>query len=162
MTYLDNGTIRIGVDLNLGGVITYFAGSKSPQNIINSHDLGRQIQQSYYSGPAPYGHPVASWPGWPWNPIGTGDVFGHPAKVLRWSNNDKEIYVKSIPMQWALNNVPGNCWFESWITLQGNTALIRCRPCIPLESSTGFFLMMEITPLRIGRFISSKTAGRLG
>src|SRR4051794_11278549 len=43
MSYLDNGTIRIGVDLDLGGSITHLSRSGGGENLINSHDLGRQI-----------------------------------------------------------------------------------------------------------------------
>jgi hypothetical protein len=30
-------------------------------------------------------------------------------------------------MQWALDNVPGECTFETWITLEGQTAVVRNR-----------------------------------
>lgn len=126
MSFLDNGLIRIGIDLNLGGVITHLSSSKHG-NVINSHDYGRQIQQSYYSGPAPFGEPHPAWKNWPWNPIGTGDVYGNPARVLEHRNDGRTLYVKSVPMQWALNNVPGDCTFETWISLFRNTARVRCR-----------------------------------
>ena len=54
MSYLDNGVIRLGVDLNLGGAITYLSRSGAEQNLVNSFDCGRQIQMSYYSGPVPF------------------------------------------------------------------------------------------------------------
>ncbi len=126
MSYLDNGKIRIGVDLSLGGVITYLS-AEAGENIINSADLGRQIQQSYYSGPRPYGEAAPAWKNWPWNPIGTGDYYHNRAKVIARSNNGKVLYTKSIPMQWALNNVPCECTFESWIELEGNVAKVRAR-----------------------------------
>ncbi len=44
MSYLDNGAIRLGVDLNLGGAITYLSRSGAEQNLVNSFDFGRQIQ----------------------------------------------------------------------------------------------------------------------
>jgi hypothetical protein len=50
MSYLDNGVIRLGVDLNVGGTITYLSRSGTEQNLVNSYDFGRQIQMSYYSG----------------------------------------------------------------------------------------------------------------
>jgi hypothetical protein len=126
MSYLDNGTIRVGVDLDLGGVITFLATPKR-ENVINSHDYGRQVQQSYYAGPQPFGDPHPAWKNWPWNPIGTGDVYGNPSKVLEHTNDGKTLHVKSIPMQWALKNVPGDCTFETWISLYRNTARVRCR-----------------------------------
>ena len=124
---LDNGVIQIGVDLDHGGTITLLARSKGGENLINAHDLGRQIQQSYYSGPTPYGQAHPAWKNWPWNPIGTGDVYGHASRVLKHTNDGRSLEVKSIPMQWALDNVPGKCEFETLITLDGPTARVRCR-----------------------------------
>ena len=127
MSFLDNSTLKIGVDLDQGGTITYLARSKGGENLINCHDLGRQIQQSYYSGPHPFGKAHPGWKGWPWNPIGSGDVYKHPSRILEHTNDEKTIYVKTIPMQWALDNVPGECTFETWITLEGQTAVVRNR-----------------------------------
>lgn len=130
-SYLDNGSVKIGVELTKGGSITYLSPSGTTYNIINNYDLGRQVQQSYYSGPdnfLPTGatmHP--SWKPWPWNPIQTGDVYGNRSLVLSNSNDGQTLYVKSRPMQWALNNVPGECTFESWITLNGNVATVSNR-----------------------------------
>lgn len=47
-TYLDNGTIRIGVDQSRGSAIGYLALSKDKRNLLNHNDEGRFIQQSYY------------------------------------------------------------------------------------------------------------------
>jgi hypothetical protein len=127
MSYLDNGSIKIGVDLDQGGTITFLSRSKWGENMINCHDLGRQIQQSYYSGPHPFGKAHPGWKNWPWNPIGSGDVFKHPSQILEHSNDGKTLYVKTIPMQWALDNVPGECTFETWITLEGRNVTVRNR-----------------------------------
>ncbi len=54
MSYLDNGEIRVGVNLDIGGAITYLSKSGSDENIVNSFDWGRQIQMSFYSGPNPF------------------------------------------------------------------------------------------------------------
>ena len=73
MSYLDNGVIKIGINLDIGGAITYLSPSGSKENAINSHDWGRQIQMSFYSGPNPYqpeGTEVReSWKFLGWNPI---------------------------------------------------------------------------------------------
>jgi hypothetical protein len=126
MSYLDNGVIRIGVDLELGGAITYLAENHG-ENIINSADYGRQIQQSYYSGPQPYGQSHPAWKNWPWNPIGTGDVYGNKSRVVAQRNNGKTLYVRTVPLHWALNNVPCECTFETWIELEGNVAKVRAQ-----------------------------------
>ena len=127
MSYLENGSIKIGVDLDQGGTITFLAPSTGGENLINCHDLGRQIQQSYYSGPHPFGKAHPGWKNWPWNPIGSGDVYKHSSRILEHSNDGKTLYIKTIPMQWALDNVPGECTFETWITLKSHTATVRNR-----------------------------------
>ena len=131
MTFLDNGEVRIGMDLNLGGAVTYISSKDHPANIINSADLGRQIQMSHYSGPWPFEagnkKPHPSWVGLGWNPIQTGDCYMNPSKVLTHRNDGKELYVKCIPMQWPLNNVPGDCVFETWTRLEGPLIHMRYR-----------------------------------
>ncbi|MBA4167320.1 MAG: hypothetical protein H0X41_07250, partial [Chitinophagaceae bacterium] len=131
MRYLMNGKIKIGIDLNLGGAITYMSSRKDSINMINNWDWGRQVQMSFYSGPVPF-EPDGkkankAWTFIGWNPIQSGDVAGNRSKVLEYKNDGKEIYVKCIPMHWPLDNVPGECTYECWITLDGNAAKVRSR-----------------------------------
>ncbi len=126
MKYLENAHIRVGVDLDKGGAIAYLS-VKGGENLINVHDKGRYVQASYYSGPTPFGKPHPDWKNWVWNPIGAGDVYGNMAKVIESSVKENELYVKTIPMQWALNNVPGDCTFETWITLEKSVVKVRNR-----------------------------------
>lgn len=132
MIYVDNGSLRLGIDLNMGGSITYLAPADHPErNVINSADLGRQIQLSFYSGPVPY-QPAGSqmseaWKGLGWNPIQTGDYYGNPSKIIESRVSKNRLYVKCIPMHWPLRNVPGECQFEVWLELQGNTVQAHCR-----------------------------------
>jgi hypothetical protein len=131
MTFLDNGEVRIGMDLALGGAVTFISSKDHPANIINSADLGRQIQMSHYSGPWPFEvggkKPNPAWAGLGWNPIQTGDCYMNPSMVLEHRNDGKELYIKCVPMQWPLNNVPGDCIFETWTTLEGPVIHLRCR-----------------------------------
>lgn len=133
LSTIDNGVIRLGIDLELGGAITYLspAGTNREINLINSHDWGRQVQLSYYSGPVPF-HPPGtrmseSWKGLGWNPIQSGDCFGFRSKVLAHTNDGHSLYVKCVPMQWPLENVPGECECEVWLTLDGPVVHARCR-----------------------------------
>lgn len=126
MSYLDDGVIRLGCDLRVGGAITYLSRSgpvEKVQNLVNSWDFGRQIQMSYYSGPVPFApegkQPKPEWRQLGWNPIQVGDAFGHHSRVVEHRNDGKEIYIKCVPMQWPLDNVPGECSFECWFTLEG-------------------------------------------
>lgn len=131
MTYLDNGEVRVGMDLALGGAVTFISSRDHPANIINSADLGRQIQMSHYSGPWPFEvgdkKPHPTWAGLGWNPIQTGDCYANPSKVLDHRNDGKELYIKCVPMQWPLDNVPGDCVFETWTTLDGPVIHMRFR-----------------------------------
>ncbi len=129
--YLDNGLVKLGVNLDLGGAITYISKSGSDANVVNSADWGRQIQMSHYSGPIPFAPngqaPRKDWAGLGWNPIQCGDCFGNRSKLVTYRNDGKSIYVKCIPMQWPLNSVPGECTFECWLKLEGKAVLVRSR-----------------------------------
>ena len=131
MSYIQNDFIKVGIDLNLGGAITYIADVKNQENLINNSDWGRQVQMSFYSGPVPFepnGKKAAPfWIYIGWNPIQSGDVAGNRSKVLEQKNTGNSLYVKCIPMHWPLDNVPGECFFESWIKLKGNTVQVHSR-----------------------------------
>lgn len=131
MSWLDNGTIRFGADLNLGGAITWLSKSGDETNVINSFDWGRQVQMSYYGGPVPFvvgkKKPAKQWMGLGWNPIQAGDDFGNRSQVLDHRNDGKTMYVKCVPMQWPLEAVPGECVFEAWFELEGTSVKARCR-----------------------------------
>ncbi len=128
---LDNGTIKIGIDLVHGGGINYLSESGSSYNVVNVADYGRYIQQSYYSGPQPYIPDGATqnptWSNWAWNPVQAGDSYGYTSQVLDNSNDGTTLYVKSIPKQWALRNVDAESTMETWITLAANRAQVRHR-----------------------------------
>ena len=98
MAYLDNGIIRVGVDLDRGGSIGYLADVTKGGNVVNVHDLGRWIGQSYYAGPRPFGT-APGLEGMALEPGQHGDVYGNASKLLEKKNDGKTLYVKSVPMQ---------------------------------------------------------------
>lgn len=128
--FIDNGSVRVGLNLAKGGAITHLFEGSGP-NMVNNHDLGRQIQMSYYSGPIPYEpggqKPMEFWAGLGWNPIQSGDVYGNRSRVIESRFERTRAYVKSVPMHWPLRNVPGECLFESWVELDGPTVRLRQR-----------------------------------
>ncbi len=130
LVYLENETIRIGVNLSLGGALTYLA-EKGKKNLINSYDWGRQVQMSFYSHPIPFvpeGVPMAErWKHIGWNPIQSGDVGKNRSRVLDWHSEYGEVYVKCIPMHWPLDNYPGECSFEVWYRLEGSCVNVTAR-----------------------------------
>jgi len=129
---LDNGTVRITVDLDQGGGIVAFHLTGRPQDsVINTYDRGRNCQQSYYSGPSQF-LPAGTtqnpnWNPWPWNPVQGGDCYNNGSGTISWSNNGTTLYVKSRPKQWALKNYDADCIFEQWITLNGSVATVQNR-----------------------------------
>ena len=86
---------------------------------------------SFFGGPVPYTEngqrPKKHWEHTGWNPIQAGDDFGNGSKVVRLKKKATSIHVKCIPMQWPLNNIPGECTYESFIELKENRVHVRCR-----------------------------------
>ncbi len=71
--------------------------------------------------------PAAHWAHLGWNPIQSGDDFGNGSRVIEHRGNGGSLYVKCIPQQWPLNDVPGECTFECWLELEGAAVKMRCR-----------------------------------
>jgi hypothetical protein len=126
--YLDNGLIRLGIDLSRGGSIGWLGPSSNQSlSLLNIHDFGREVQGSFYSGPNVFNPDgKCSEPGgwgqpWPWNPIGSGDVYLHASPVLNLtiSPDNTSAIVWTLPYQWACDHVPCDCLFEQHITLNG-------------------------------------------
>lgn len=122
--YLDNGTIRIGVDQSRGAAIGYFALSKDKRNLLNHHDEGRFIQQSYYGDPD-----GSMWGKKPWvyNPVQGGSYKGEDAKTLVFRKTTKELHAKIEPLHWASAKPCPEAIMQEWITLDGALARIRMR-----------------------------------
>ena len=70
---IDNGIVKLSVDLSKGCSIVEYIDLSSNVNMINSHDLGREVQASFYAGPTPYDDCVWNGQEWSWNPIGSGN-----------------------------------------------------------------------------------------
>src|SRR5262245_17761740 len=101
-TYLDNGKIRVGVDLDDGGKIAFLApasGARSETNLLYGSE------QSYYRG-EPGDSPV-----WHAN-VGYGSV-------LRASNDGDRIYTKSVSQAGC------QCTLEQWVTIAGSAVRVR-------------------------------------
>lgn len=123
-----NDSIEVGVSKDFGGAITWLALAGSDRNLINNHDKGRQVQQSYYAGErldrTDEGQ-SKSWSPWPWNPVQAGDAHGNKSKVLEARSDGEEIYTKVQPMLWDMNNELSQSHYETWIRLKDNTVHVR-------------------------------------
>ena len=123
-TYLDNGLVRLGVNMDAGGSIGWFSHSHSSANLLNAFDHGRYVQQSYY-GDAD----GSEWNGKPWryNPVQGGSWKGVPATVLEKKEGKDTLYVKTKPRQWAGGADVDEIIFEQWLTLEGGLARLKYR-----------------------------------
>ena len=123
-TYLDNGTICIGIDKTRGSAIGYLALSTEKRNLLNHHDEGRFIQQSYYGD-----RDGSMWAKKPWsyNPVQGGSYKGEDAKTLEFRKTERELYAKIEPLHWASAKACPEAIMQEWITLDGPIAKIRMR-----------------------------------
>jgi hypothetical protein len=149
MSWLENGEIKVGIDLNLGGAITWLS-EKDGENRVNNFDHGRQIQLSYFSGPVPFEtsgqKPSEHWRHLGWNPIQAGDDFHNGSEVVEHRNDGTELHVKCIPLQWPLNRVPGECFLESWLRLEGKVLIARARLTMARTDTTQYPARLQELP----------------
>jgi len=119
---VENSAIGIEVDLDHGCSLSgaYAMGDPAKTNLINTHDLGRYVQVSYYSGPDSYGSCTFREQPWPWNPIGAGDRFGNAAQIVSSSKSESSARCTMRPIQWACNNVLCDCTVDISYTLDEN------------------------------------------
>ncbi len=123
-----NAEIEVGVSKAFGGAVTWLAVPGTHRNLINNHDKGRQVQQSYYAGErldrTDEGQ-SESWSPWPWNPVQAGDTHGNKSKIIEARSDEDEIYTKVQPMLWDMDNELSESYYETWITLEGNAVKVR-------------------------------------
>jgi hypothetical protein len=125
---LDNDTLLLKLDLTRGGAIGYISISGSTRNIVNIHDEGRYIQQSYYAGKKINRQAEGQkpdWSPWSWNPIQVGDCYRNRAEIIEHKKKGNTLYVKCIPMLWDMNNKPAEAIMEQWTTLTGNVIKVH-------------------------------------
>lgn len=123
--YIENGDYKLGIDLNWGGTVNYLRDKKNRKqgltNLVNKHDTGRLIQQSFY-GTA--GVPGVYQPGkygevqWVYNPVQGGDLYGNASRLIDLVIEDERIYIKSQPQDWAMNNQLTPSYMENTYTLK--------------------------------------------
>lgn len=123
-----NEAIEVGVSLEFGGAVTWLAVAGSGRNLINNHDKGRQVQQSYYAGKGfdrTAEGQSPTWSPWPWNPVQAGDAYGNKSKIIDAKIEDNVIYTKVQPLLWDMNNELSESYYETWIALDGPTVHVR-------------------------------------
>jgi hypothetical protein len=120
-SFIDNGTVRIGVDRSRGACIGFFGESKTKRNLLNHYDEGRFVQQSYYGQ-----EDGSDWNGKPWvyNPIQGGSWKRVPSRIHEFKSSSDDLYAKIEPRHWASGELCPEMVMEGWISLTGAVAKI--------------------------------------
>src|SRR2546422_676990 len=121
--YLDNGTVRVGLETAWGGAIVEVVSNG--KNFVNDFDTGREVQVAFYDGDAsPLCGDCAGGKGW--NPVQGGDWHKHGSPLLAHTLGTGSIYIKSQPHHWYPDNkegggpdkpIPGDVSIEQWVSL---------------------------------------------
>jgi len=122
--YLDNGQVRLGINMSAGGCIGYMSLSGCISNVLNHHDRGRFVQQSYYGM-----EDGTFWAKqkWRWNPVQGGDYRHNPARILEEKTTRTTGYTRSMARHWSGCVDLPEVTFEQWITLTGKVAHVKFR-----------------------------------
>ncbi len=124
----DNGTVRITLDLNHGGAISYLSLSDSTANLVNTPDNGRYIEQNITAGQSVNRKAEGQssyYSPWSWNPDQAGDISGNSSVVLDTSTGNGVLYVKTQPLLWDMNADTAQCYMEEWVTLDSSVVHVN-------------------------------------
>ena len=135
--YIQGKTVKLGVNLKLGGAIDYlssvnqgvalysdmgnvYVGQSAKDkmyveddvNLINAHDTGRLVQQSFYGTKGDSldepqddyecglfdhdGNPATPDVAWPYNPVQGGDMYQNLSQLVDVQFTDTRIYILSL------------------------------------------------------------------
>ena len=121
--YVENGRFKLGVDLSWGGAVSYLADKSCSvdglTNLVNKHDTGRLIQQSFYGVQQneEYTPGISFDVTWRYNPVQGGDQYGNASRLIDVVITETSIYIKAQPQDWALNNALTPSYMENTYTL---------------------------------------------
>lgn len=132
LLFMDNGNLKIGVNLKWGGGLFYLAYKKEKVfqvdqngetkigidydqlenaavsysgdiNLLNHHDVGRLVQQSYYGTTLPpyVTGTYLGMSGIPYNPVQGGDQKENESKIVDFYASGDTLYIKCQPRDWA-------------------------------------------------------------
>lgn len=102
---IENKAVKIGIDRSMGASITWLSWQAHPENIINIHDPGRLLQQSYYAGKNLDRQEEGQskhWSPWSWNPIQGGGVNSWARVSVFKKTREGGLYAETIPKLWDM------------------------------------------------------------
>lgn len=131
VVWLQNGYIKIGINLKAGGQICYLSKSNSSTNLVNNYlDLGRQIQVDAYQSPYNYiqgGEVAGAIDAFAPNQYNTtmgGDYQAYTMSLIDYHPITNGYYVKFRPILWPMTAKVSEVFIEAKYTLIGNA--VKC------------------------------------
>ena len=132
--YIQNDAYRLGVDLNWGGTINYIRDRRARiqglTNLVNNHDTGRLIQQSFYGTAGVEGEYQPGLYGevqWVYNPVQGGDLYGNASRLIDLVVTETSVYIKAQPQDWSMNGQLTPSYMENTYTLDGDVIRVDNR-----------------------------------
>ena len=120
--YIENDRFKAGVSMEWGGGLCYFEDKNNNAygNLLNCHDTGRLVQQSFYGPTEIEGYENGFYENtlWPYNPVQGGDVYGNVSKLMSVEASDDRISVVCRPLDWAQDGKPTQTYYTSVYTLK--------------------------------------------
>ena len=131
--YVENGRYKLGVALHMGGGINYLEDKKDGDprlaSLINRHDGGRLLQQSYYGVMENDEYKPGDYNGTPWcyNPVQGGNVKGDKSRIIDFVVSENKIYVKAQPSDWGASLPIAPAYMENTYTLHDDRVQVDNR-----------------------------------
>lgn len=115
MIWLSNSAVKVGLKRDSGGAIAWIGAADGDRSLINSHDRGRLVQQSWYGE-----DDGSKWnkKPWSWNPVQGGDWVGKSATILEEKHDVTNSFVRSRPVHWASGADLDDCEMRQTINLE--------------------------------------------
>ena len=131
--YIENNRFKLGVDLGWGGAVSYLEDKACTipdlGNLVNKHDTGRLIQQSFYGVQEndEYKPGISFETKWRYNPVQGGDQYNNPSRLVDLVMTETSIYIKSQAQDWSLDNQLTPSYYENTYTLQADCVKVDNR-----------------------------------
>ena len=131
--YLESDRYKLGIDLGWGGTVSYLEDKTCAipdlTNLVNRHDTGRLIQQSFYGVQEndEYKPGISFDSKWRYNPVQGGDQYNNPSRLIDVVITANSLYIKSQPQDWSLDNALTPSYYENTYTLDGDCVKVDNR-----------------------------------
>ncbi len=125
----NNNPVEVGLSSDFSTSVLSGYNTIGNVNLINAHDTGRLVQQSYYgTGSYPYEPGMYGDAVWNYNPVQGGNLYNEASKIVDVKVSDNELYIKCRPLDWAkeAKDITPS-YMEAWYTLENGMMRATCR-----------------------------------